>query len=301
MLNRALPALAACLLICFTDAARAAGGLFVSNWGSDTVSRVDEAGRVSTLASGIQQPIGLALDPAGNVYVGSGRDALVRRVGPDGAVSPFAEVPAYAAGLAFDAAGNLYASIGVPDGSISRIAPGGGDTTFAGGLFQPRGLAFDGAGMLYVATYDAAAGAGGISRVAPDGTVSRFAPGLEFPTGLAFGPGGALYATEAPGTITRFDAAGVGTVVATVPPVLFQQAVNLEALAFGEGGEMFVADSIGGVIRRVSPTGVVTTFASGLSQPSSIATVAVPEPAAAALSLTVAGLALLRRTRGTRR
>ena len=286
MHTRTVPALIVGLLFLSTDRAAAADALFVADWGRDTVWRVDEAGNASLLASGTPRPIGLALDAAGNVYVGSGWNAVIRRVAPDGTVTSFAEAPPFPMALAFDSAGNLFASADGPNGSIWRVGPGGSRTAFATGLYQPRGLAFDPTGVLYVAIYDAASGRGGISRVAPDGTVTPFATALEFPTGVAFGPDGNLYVTESPGRIQRFNSAGVGTLVATVPPVQFQPQVQLGSLAFGEGGDLYVADSIGGVIRRVAPSGAVTTFASGFTQPSAVAI--VPEPAA-----TLVGCALL--------
>jgi streptogramin lyase len=91
---------------------------------------------------------------------------------------------------------------------------------------RPLGLTHDAAGNLYVADADNYT----IRRIAPDGTVSTLAgsPGV---AGLADGTGAAA----------RFK--------------------RLFAIAMGPDGDLYVTDGDNGRVRRVTTTGVVTTYA----------------------------------------
>ncbi len=71
------------------------------------MSEVTPAGVVSTFASGLDNPTGLAFDAAGNLYVANDSTGTVSEVTPAGVVSTFASGFSGPDGLAFDA-GNLY-------------------------------------------------------------------------------------------------------------------------------------------------------------------------------------------------
>jgi hypothetical protein len=102
---------------------------------------------VSTIASGVNGPFGLAVDAAGNVFVANTGDNQVDEVTPAGAISTFASGFDDPAGLAFDSAGNLYVANAGTD-TVSEVTPAGAMSTFASGLSVPVGLAFDAAGNL---------------------------------------------------------------------------------------------------------------------------------------------------------
>jgi hypothetical protein len=134
----------------------AAGDLYVTNLGNDTISKVTPTGTVSTFVSGLSGA--LTIDAAGNLYVASGQ-STISKVTPGGAVSTFVSSGLnYPVALACDAAGNLYAANVPDDNSICKITPAGTVSTFVasgGGLSNPEGLAFNAAGGLYVANWEA--------------------------------------------------------------------------------------------------------------------------------------------------
>src|SRR5262249_39662464 len=142
-------------------------------------------GAVSTVASGLQAPAGLAFDTAGNLYVANYDGGTVSKVAPGGAISTFASGFTHPEGLAVDAAGSLSVSQGDNAGTISKVSPGGVVIEFANslsGLYYPKGLAFDGAGNLYAADQPS----GYVNEFAPGGAGSIFAADLN-----AFNPFGA--------------------------------------------------------------------------------------------------------------
>lgn len=147
-------------------------------------------------------------------------------------------------GLAIDAAGNLLvADVGnnairraSPSGVVSSVAgllgpPGFADGPAATARFAgPQGLAVDTAGNIYVADSDNHV----IRKISPAGIVSTFA-------GAAGQPG----AVDGPPTQARFRAP--------------------QGMALDAGGNLFVADLGNSAIRRVTPAGLVSTFAGALN------------------------------------
>src|SRR5439155_101531 len=140
--------------------------------GDGTVSKVTPAGALSTFASGLNGPDGLAFDAAGNLYVANRVGNTVSKVTPGGAVSTFATLPtgSFPLGLAFDAAGTLYvANFGT--NTVSKASPVGGGVTL-----DTAGTAGSAASPLHVVAWALRAHAQGgltlatqVSSLAADG------------------------------------------------------------------------------------------------------------------------------------
>jgi len=147
-------------------------------------------------------------------------------------------------GLAFDAAGNLYVAdpilqmiVRITPDAVATIYAGIGTGGFENGtahnseFFYPEGVAFDKSGNLFVGdSYNNV-----IRKVAPDGTVSTFA-GVPGPTGGY---------QDGPAISAQF---------------------NMPAgIVFDPAGNLYVADVNNGMIRKITPSGTVSTVAGGLS------------------------------------
>ena len=256
-------------------ASTASGVLFVADTGSHAIRRIDSAGLVSTLAgtpgvwgwadgipgvAAFRSPAGIAVSGTGDVYVSDTGNHTIRKVTPAGVVTTVAGLAGTSgwadgegsaarfqspAGLAVDGTGNVFVA-DKGNHTIRRITPAGLVTTVAGlarapgsqdgppGVARfrsPGGVVVDGTGNLLVADFGNAT----IRLVTPAGDVSTLA-------GLALAWG---------------DDDGTG------PAARFSEPL---AIAMTPSGDFLVADRIGCTIRRITPSGVVTTVA-GRSSP----------------------------------
>jgi surface protein len=173
------------------------------------------------------------------------------------------------------AASNLSLSVFAGSGTAGSTDANGTAASFAG----PRGAAFDTAGNLYVADF----GNNKIRKVDTNGNVSTFAgsgtagsadangtaASFNGPQGLAFDSAGNLYVADLSnhkirritpaGDVTTFAGSGTaGSADANGTAASFNGPI---ALAFDSAGNLYVADYYGQLVRRITPSGVVSTFA----------------------------------------
>jgi len=206
---------------------------------------------------------GIALDAAGNAYVADRDNNAIRKITPDATVTTFvgasltvsfgyvdATGPNARFGrlsdLAVDTAGNVF--VADPDNHcVRKVTPAGAVTTYAGSpgnigsadgaaaiatFVRPAGIAVDAAGNVYVADADYCV----IRKISTAGIVSTIA-------------GSAL---------VRGSADGVGAAARFSGPC---------GLKVDAAGNVFVVDGLNNSVRKISPTGVVTTVFSRDTSP----------------------------------
>ena len=250
------------------------GMVYIADVDNHVIRRVTPAGIISTIAgSGINgfagenvsalyaafsNVMGIALDASGNLYIADSSNQRIRKIGLNGYVTTFAGNggsgsfsgdggPATAAALntptslVFDPAGNLYFADSSnqrirridTNGIITTIAGNGregfsGDGGFATNATMdfPLGLARDAAGNLYFADGNN----NRIRKISTGGIISTFV-----------GNGSARYA-------------GDGGLAAIA-------SINIPSdVAIDGAGNMYVADSGNNRVRKVDPTGIITTI-----------------------------------------
>lgn len=176
--------------------------------------------------------IGLA--PSGDLYAAEFSGNRIRKITPAADVGPFVDNGSPGAAtftgpiaMTFDGAGNIYVAE-LHTGVIRKITPAGDVDTWVGaGVFSlPYGLVVDAAGNLLVAD----SGNHRIAKVAPDRVVSTFA-----------------------GSKTGVEGSDDG-------PIDSATFSRPGGLAFDAGGNLYVADTNNGVLRKITPAGVVSTL-----------------------------------------
>lgn len=256
-------------------------------------------GTLATLvSSGLDDPIGVAVDPAGNLYISNyGNDTV--SVLPAASGTLFGQsvsagvlatlVPAASGlsqpeGIAFDA-GNLY--IAERTGAIA-VLPAAGGTLFgtavtadtltpvvSTGLSTDYNVAFDAAGNLYIANQGTgsvlvlpvASGALFGTPVTAD-TLATVISGLNTPVGLALDSSGDLYVSDYGAATVSVLPAASGTLFGT--PVTAGALATLVSsglqgptgLALDGQGDLYIADYTGSDM-DVLPTVMGTLPASG--------------------------------------
>lgn len=149
------------------------------------------------------------------------------------------------------------APIHVPDGYVAS-------NVFSSALVAPWDLAFGPDGDLYVAEFTGSR----VSKMASDGSVSTYVkipePFRGTVRSLVFSSSGDLYVLVSSGGLEgEFD--GILKISTDQTTSVLSGVGGIEQLAIGPSGDIFAAG--GSEIIRITPDGVLTTFASGLSLP----------------------------------
>jgi sugar lactone lactonase YvrE len=203
---------------------------------------------------------------------------------PDGTHSTYASGLSFPRGLAFDSIGNLFAAESVEPGDrldIGKVLKfnlrNHVSTVGSAANFFFEGLAVDIAGNAYVMANDdnSPTLASTIFKFTPDGERIVFGSVPSQGWGLAFDSAGYLYAADGGDqTIYKFAPNGARSVF--VGPSAFAPGEPPVGLAFDSSGNLFVSietftDPGADSIVYFSPTGVKSTFATGLTTPRGLA------------------------------
>lgn len=200
-------------------------------------------------------PTGLAMDATGNVYIADNQNHAIRKLSTNGIVSTFAGKLGIAGGA--DGTGT-NASFNNPSGIA--IAPNGTLYVTDTGNNTIRSITTN-------AVVTTLAGlAGQIGTTNATGSLARFSS----PLGIAINPSGVIYVADSGNhTIRKVTSAGVVTAFAGSPGVwgtndgsagaaLFNGPVGI---AIDSHTNLFVSDSNNHTIRKITPSGNVSTWA----------------------------------------
>lgn len=257
-------------------------------------------------AAQIQNPHVVAVAPDGSLYIGFYGD--IRKVATNGVITTVAGNGNY--GYAGDNGpatsaqiSSIYGIVVLADGTLfladygnSRIrkVSNGTITTYAGtgtcgysgnggpatsaALCYPTGLVYQG-GTLYFTD----SGYGLIRKIAPDGTITLLAITTGSADGLAVGNDGGLY-TVGSDRVWKMNGtsvvayAGAAAAAGDGGPAINAGLRRVAQSALAPDGTIYIADSANNKIRKITPSGVISTLAGtgscGLSGDGGLATTA---------------------------
>ena len=250
------------------------GNLFIADTLNHRIRKVSTSGVISTVAgtgvsgySGdggaatsckLNQPCGLALDASQSLYIADYFNNCIRKVDTNGVITTVA--------------GN----------GSSGFAGDGGAATNAR-LYYPAAVAFDVSGNLYIADHDN----NRIRKVSTNGLITTIAGGgswsssgdggpatnaaIDWPRGVALDASGNLFIAVGPNNrIRKVDTDGIITTVAGTGGYGYSgdggMATNAmlrspAGIAFDASGNLYLADSGNYRLRKVDPSGIITTVA----------------------------------------
>lgn len=253
----------------------AAGTVYVSD--GHAIRRISPGGAVTTVAGRVAElgdrdgsgamarfnnPQGVAADAAGNVYVADRDNHTIRKISASGIVSTLA---------------GSAGSAGARDGKGSRAQ-----------FFRPSGITVDDSGNVFVSdtrnfTIRKISPAGVVSTLAgrpdpegshPDGIVDGLAGAarFSFPQGIAVDTVGNIYVADLfshairkislTGKVTTWAGQGAPPAMGSADGVgRAARFAYPSGVAIDKEGNVYVADTHSFTIRKITPTGTVTTLA----------------------------------------
>lgn len=269
------------------------GGPIPENGGVVTTLAGSTSGYVDATGTAAQfnQPYGVAVDASGDVYVADMANGRIRKITPSGVVTTLTGSFNNPTGVAVDVAGNIYvAEMNAQrirkissEGTVTILAGSGslgyGDGTGTVAKFrQPYDVAVDRAGAVYVAdTYNHC-----IRKITPSGVVTTLAGSgaagfvdgagvsaqFNSPRGVAVDTAGNVYVADTNNyRIRKITSSGIVTTLAGSGAYGYAADGTGATAQFGlpygvaadRAGNVYVTDQYN--IRKITPSGVVTTLA----------------------------------------
>jgi len=273
-----------------------AGSLYIADSQNHRIRKVSASGTISTVAGNgsygyggdggpatdaeLNEPEGVAVDASGNLYIADTVNDRVREVTGNGNISTVAGTGVSA----------VYGSIWDETGVSTTTGDNGPATSAA--VVLPTDVAVDRSGSLYIADYGNArirvvtksiinTLAGLTNGIPPTDGQAAISVRLSGPTGVAVDAGGSVYFAEGsiatgsglgdgdyrvwkitPGGILNVLAGnGLESYAGDGGAAAVAQLNGPASIALDGGGNLYFADSANHRIRRITPAGVIGTFA----------------------------------------
>jgi sugar lactone lactonase YvrE len=242
------------------------GNLYIADTTNNRIRKVTPNGTINTVvgdgsSAELYQPQGVAVDSAGDLYIADTQHKQIREVTPGGK------------NIILAGSGTLgFSGDGGPAGKAT--------------LDWPFGVAVDASGDYYIADTNNFR----VRKVTPNGVINTVAgngayrfsgdggpatsAALNSPAGIAFDSAGNAYVADSAGNrVRKITPAGIITTVAgngsygysgDGGPATSAELDTPSGVAVDAKGNLYIADTKNNHIRRVTPDGTISTFATSL-------------------------------------
>jgi trimeric autotransporter adhesin len=303
----------------------ASGNLYLAEFDENRIRKVSASGIITTVAGNgnygysgdmgaaplaqLNNPWGVAADSFGNIYIADSANSRVRKVSPGGIITTVAgtgsygysgdggpasnAILSYPEGVAVDAADNLYIA-DTYNGRVRKVSTDGIITTVvSGGTGNMRpfvgAVAVDQSGNMFIADGDSQ-----VWKVSPSGTATVFAGNgtrgysgdngaatsaqLSSPWGVGVDSSGSVYIADY--TNQRIRKVSPSGIISTVAgngsfgysgtdgdngPATSAKLYEPTGVCVDASGSIYIANYGGNNIRKVSPSGIITTIAGNVT------------------------------------
>ena len=208
-----------------------AGDVFIADSANDRVVEVPHGGTQFTLVSGLSFPEGVAVDSAGDVFIADTGNDRVLELPKGGTLTPIATGLSRPEGVGVDAAGDVFIA-DTGNNQILEVQAGATQPTVVTSIANPYAVAVDATGDLFIAN-------GQVTKRTPSGTESTIGFGVSFADSVALDTPGDAFIADSGNDDVLEVAPGVPVNVSSVPTTT-SLAVSSTTSLFGES-ETFTA------------------------------------------------------------
>src|SRR5260370_26725210 len=242
-------------------------------------------------------PAGIAIDGANNIVVADNGNGVARRFSIGGNINTFGQLQAAPTGVTTDQSGNFYVTdeeprvLKITPAGVTSIIAGNGKTGYSGDgqsainamISDPTGVAVDLAGNVYFTDYHnnrirkVPFSSGTVSTIAGNGALffagdngPALLAGID-PQDIAVDSRSNSYVADrlnnrirkiaADGTITTVAGTGFPGYSGDGGRATAAMLAFPNGIAVDNAGNLYITDSVNGVVRRVTASGLITTIA----------------------------------------
>lgn len=240
------------------------GNVFVTNFASSTVSKVNSSGTIVWTVSITGRPRAIITDELGNIFVTLWDTGKIAKISPDGNTvnSNFATTGGPSNAIVRDSSGNFYTANQTLH-TVTKFSPTGGTAIASystGANSGPRSLTIDSAGNLYTANYDSS----NVSKITSAGTVTaNYGATGSNPWGITVDSSGNVYTTNyGANTVTKI--LSNGTVISSFANITAAGSGPLD-IVLDPAGNIYTANTNSNNVTKIAQSSLSATSGGALT------------------------------------
>jgi streptogramin lyase len=216
------------------------GNIYVANSASNNVTKITPAGVVTTLVMPGTSPVDIKIDSSGNIYTVNATSNNVTKITPLGSATILGTTGNNPLGIVLDSSGNIYTS-NSNDNTVTKITPAGVSSILGTTGDAPRGITIDSSGNIYTSN----AGSNNVTKITPAGVSSILGTTGNLPTDITIDSSGNIFTcNQGSNNVTKITPAGVSTIVGTTQS-------GSEGITFDSLGNLYITNITSNSVTKI--------------------------------------------------